>query len=330
MVVMLSLGETRAGDFFAADQLESGQIAAVTIESTSDFYGASEYDASGYAVAPKGGPIYCFPAGTEVLMADGSTKPIEEVEEGDLVLADDPEDSASPTGYKVAGTLDSATYRLIEIGVSLGGGNTTLKATGEHPFWTSNRGWQNAEDLEVGDSLVTSQGKERLVVSVETHYLEKTATYNLSVAGVKTFYVLVGGEAVLVHNTEIPIRPEDITTGPHGPDRPMIDVKARALGTRTPQGRWVSASGAQASVSNLALNGMPPGVGFSHSIQPGSGVVVQPYTSYPSGATGTMLLEADGAVVVNKRVGGVHTYPTSSLQYPPPITKGGVAPTVCP
>ena len=52
MVVMLSLGETRAGDFFAASQLESGQIAAVTLESTSDFYGASEYDASGYAVAP--------------------------------------------------------------------------------------------------------------------------------------------------------------------------------------------------------------------------------------------------------------------------------------
>ena len=49
---MLSLGETRAGDFFAASQLESGQIAAVTLESTSDFYGASEYDASGYAVAP--------------------------------------------------------------------------------------------------------------------------------------------------------------------------------------------------------------------------------------------------------------------------------------
>jgi len=52
MVVILSLGETRAGDFFAANQLESGQIAAVTFESTSDFYGASEYDASGYAVAP--------------------------------------------------------------------------------------------------------------------------------------------------------------------------------------------------------------------------------------------------------------------------------------
>lgn len=55
MVVMLSLGETRAGDFFAADHLESGQIAAVTLESTSDFYGASEYDASGYAVAPRRG-----------------------------------------------------------------------------------------------------------------------------------------------------------------------------------------------------------------------------------------------------------------------------------
>jgi len=53
LIVTLSLGETRAGDFFAVSQLESGQIAAVTLESTSDFYGASEYDASGYAVAPR-------------------------------------------------------------------------------------------------------------------------------------------------------------------------------------------------------------------------------------------------------------------------------------
>ena len=53
MVVMLSLGETRAGDLFAADHLESGQTAAVTLKSSSDFYGASEYDASGYAVAVK-------------------------------------------------------------------------------------------------------------------------------------------------------------------------------------------------------------------------------------------------------------------------------------
>jgi len=56
LIVTLSLGETRAGDFFAVSQLESGQIAAVTLESTSDFYGASEYDASGYAVAPKTTP----------------------------------------------------------------------------------------------------------------------------------------------------------------------------------------------------------------------------------------------------------------------------------
>ena len=42
-------------------------------------------------------------------MADGSTKPIEEVKEGDEVLADDPTDSDKPTEFKVAARLENFT-----------------------------------------------------------------------------------------------------------------------------------------------------------------------------------------------------------------------------
>ena len=55
MIVTLSLGETRAEDFFAASHLESGQIAAANQGSISDFYDASQYDASGCTVAPNSG-----------------------------------------------------------------------------------------------------------------------------------------------------------------------------------------------------------------------------------------------------------------------------------
>jgi RHS repeat-associated protein len=54
---------------------------------------------------PFGGPAMCkfpcFPAGTLVLMGDGTSKPIEEIEPGDMVLADDPEDPEKPSAFKV-------------------------------------------------------------------------------------------------------------------------------------------------------------------------------------------------------------------------------------
>jgi hypothetical protein len=53
LIVTLSLGETCVGKNLAATSLELGQIATTTQTSTSDFYDASQYDASGYAVAPK-------------------------------------------------------------------------------------------------------------------------------------------------------------------------------------------------------------------------------------------------------------------------------------
>ena len=52
MIVMLSLGETCVGKNLAAPNLESGQIAVTTVESSRGNAGASAYDASGYAVAP--------------------------------------------------------------------------------------------------------------------------------------------------------------------------------------------------------------------------------------------------------------------------------------
>lgn len=48
-------------------------------------------------------------AGTLVLMADGSTKPIEGVKEGDEVLADDRTESDEPMAFKVATRLENFT-----------------------------------------------------------------------------------------------------------------------------------------------------------------------------------------------------------------------------
>jgi len=53
MVVMLGLGENRAWGFFAQPQPAPGVYESTTQEPIRDFYDASQYDASDYAVAAK-------------------------------------------------------------------------------------------------------------------------------------------------------------------------------------------------------------------------------------------------------------------------------------
>jgi hypothetical protein len=59
----------------------------------------------------------CFAPGTHVLMADGSTKPIEEVEEGDEVLAEDPGEEGEPTAHRVTQVHKNWTLRFIHVAV---------------------------------------------------------------------------------------------------------------------------------------------------------------------------------------------------------------------
>ncbi|SNS14084.1 protein of unknown function [Geodermatophilus pulveris] len=115
------------------------------------------------------------------------------------------------------------------------------------------------------------------------------------------------------------IREEDVTTGPHGPERPLEDVISRAL-SRNPrtgriagaQGRWLSRAEAERAIADLAVDQMVPGRAYSVPIPEGAGQVVRPYNEYP--ITGTspteriMLEPADRAVVIRKE-DGIHTFP---------------------
>lgn len=145
----------------------------------------------------------CFVAGTPVLMADGSVKPIEDVEEGDWVLADDPEDGQAPAPREVTAWHLNWTEHLTEVLLDTDGdmvSDGSLKATGEHPFWTQNRGWVDAKELRPGDLLVDASGTTSHVTN--TRSIDSVEpTFNLSVEGVHTFFVMAGGESVLVHNT---------------------------------------------------------------------------------------------------------------------------------
>ncbi|MGV9991606.1 polymorphic toxin-type HINT domain-containing protein [Streptomyces sp. NPDC003374] len=143
----------------------------------------------------------CFLAGTDVLMADGTTKDIEEIRVGDKVQATDPE-----TGKKGSRTVtglivtDSDKY-FNELSIATGRGIEKLTATHEHPFWSPSAGkWVKAGSLTPGMTLLTNTGETALLTG-NRPYTQHARTYNLTVEDLHTYYVLAGQTPVLVHNS---------------------------------------------------------------------------------------------------------------------------------
>ncbi|MFD5872478.1 LamG-like jellyroll fold domain-containing protein [Streptomyces sp. NPDC060322] len=145
-----------------------------------------------------------FVAGTEVVMADGSRKPIEEVEAGDEVQATDPTTGKTSDEEVTATIRGEGLKHLVHLTVDTDGtrGDATevLTATAGHPFWVPSLGeWATAGELEPGQWLRTGGGTWVQVTKVA----DSTRTervYNLSVDSVHTYYVAAGATPVLVHN----------------------------------------------------------------------------------------------------------------------------------
>jgi intein/homing endonuclease len=78
-----------------------------------------------------------------------------------------------------------------------------ISATGEHPFWTADKGWVEAADLIVGSLLQTADGRIVDVDRVEKRF-GKFEVYNFNVEGIPTYFVSDLG--ILVHNVCDPNR----------------------------------------------------------------------------------------------------------------------------
>ncbi|MFI5867188.1 polymorphic toxin-type HINT domain-containing protein [Streptomyces sp. NPDC051546] len=143
----------------------------------------------------------CFLAGTDVLMADGSTKNIEDVELGDRVRATDPEtgETGDREVTRLITTEDDKYFNTISIATEEG--IEELTATYEHPFWSPSADtWIEAGQLTPGSTLLTDQSKT-VIVTANKPYSRHARTYNLTVDGLHTYYVLAGATPVLVHNS---------------------------------------------------------------------------------------------------------------------------------
>ncbi|MEU5164422.1 polymorphic toxin-type HINT domain-containing protein [Streptomyces sp. NPDC020875] len=145
-----------------------------------------------------------FTPGTLVLMADGTTKPIEEVKNGDKVLATDPETGETAVETVVSEIRGEGQKNLVEVTIdtdgSGGSATATVTATDGHPFWVPElKEWIDATDLAPGDWLRTGSGTFVQIAAVERRTAQATV-HNLTVGDLHTYYVLAEATPLLVHN----------------------------------------------------------------------------------------------------------------------------------
>lgn len=142
----------------------------------------------------------CFPAGTRILLADGTEKAIETLQIGERVLAHDGTKQVVTTIQSVIKPLPRQVYELL-----FADGNT-LTLTNSHPVFTD-QGWKSLSPintkrenpdlvvlpLQIGDRIHTIDDACALV-AIKPHAVVQI--YNIAVGDPHTFYA----ERVLVHN----------------------------------------------------------------------------------------------------------------------------------
>ncbi|WP_420162156.1 polymorphic toxin-type HINT domain-containing protein [Nocardiopsis sp. CNT-189] len=184
-----------------------------------------------------------FLPGTPVLLADGSTAPIEDITADDEVWAFDPltgEEGPREVTATIAGDGPKA---LVDITTDDGSGNTgTVTATDEHPFWAPEPArWVDAIDLQPGTWLRTSAGTWTQVTATEVHRADDQQVHNLTVDDLSTYYASTGSVSLLTHNDSSdcsdlgedwePRDPGEIC-GSSGCEDVARDIQSRIGGTR--------------------------------------------------------------------------------------------------
>jgi|GEM_PF-6809666 len=160
--------------------------------------GNNTYYANGLLAHNKGST--CFIAGTPVLLIDGTTKTIEQVQLGDTLLGMGGHANAV-TGYDHPFLGERKLYSL---------NKSDYFVTAEHPFYTT-KGWKAIDPLataaenpllqvgtlEIGDVLVLANGKQEELLSISSKEADPlTPLYNFLLSGNNSYYA----NGYLVHN----------------------------------------------------------------------------------------------------------------------------------
>ncbi|MEV4442187.1 LamG-like jellyroll fold domain-containing protein [Streptomyces sp. NPDC049577] len=184
------------------------------------------------------GQAHSFTGETRVAMADGSSKRIDEVKVGDEIKNAVPGKPGATETHKVDKVIVTRTDRdFVDVTVApttkksgLGArvlkkaaagvaaaataaavlapttatastaSSATITTTYHHPFYDQTQtSFVEAKDLHEGDLLETEDGNVE-VKSIRLYHAD-AVTYDLTVDGLHTYYVVAGGTPILVHNT---------------------------------------------------------------------------------------------------------------------------------
>ncbi|MBT7349142.1 hypothetical protein HN858_05755 [Candidatus Falkowbacteria bacterium] len=129
----------------------------------------------------------CFVAGTQIKMADGSYKNIEEIQIGDEILTFSDPLSKKLVRAKVLNTFEHTVYGYYLI-------NGKLRVTPEHRVFVNN-GWQMIGQSKVGDYLLDEFGQRVKIESIE-RFGQMVDVYNLHIEKYHTYFA----EGFFVHN----------------------------------------------------------------------------------------------------------------------------------
>ncbi|MEU7959808.1 polymorphic toxin-type HINT domain-containing protein [Micromonospora humida] len=145
-----------------------------------------------------------FTPDTRVVLADGSTRAIEDIALGDEVLATDPETGQTESRKVVGLIVGDGHKNLVEVTVDTDGTqgdeSGSVIATDGHPFWVADlEKWVPATELEPGQWLRTSAGTYVQVEAVR-EFTQERRVHNLTVEGIHTYHVVAGATEILVHN----------------------------------------------------------------------------------------------------------------------------------
>lgn len=173
--------------FFAVEALSSAEITTTTGTGGGFEYGG-------------GGP--CFTPKTLVWMADGSYKPIWQVEAGDLVW------SFTEEGILVKRRVLSIEKQPVDYHLVFDfGKDRILEPTAEHLMLVAPDLFKPAGALDAGDTLRSQGEKGWFDLAIRKNWLreKRTFVHNFMVEDTETYFVVAGDVSVGVHNSKIEI-----------------------------------------------------------------------------------------------------------------------------
>jgi Pretoxin HINT domain/RTX calcium-binding nonapeptide repeat (4 copies) len=172
---------------------------------SADFVGdAVTAGKSRWQVAAKAGVEQCFLRGpnsfsgdTQVLMADSTKRRIDQIRKGDLVSSLDPQ-----TGERGPRAV-SATWVHDDVLADFKTSAGRITTTENHKVWNAtDREWQDFQNIDLGDVLISADGKIVTANGFDLNSWHQGQAYNLSVEDLHTYFVVIGDKTILVHNVD--------------------------------------------------------------------------------------------------------------------------------